>query len=124
MRAGKDLSASTTMIRKKKTVAKVRPPGAPRKRDVYLDQAVQTELAHRLSRLEGHVRGIRRMLEEQKSCDSLLIQISAVRAAINQVGAILLDNHLETCVAACIRNGQGDLELANLKAALAQAFKG
>jgi DNA-binding FrmR family transcriptional regulator len=66
---------------------------------IYLDQPVKLDLLHRLSRLEGHVRGVRRMVEEEVSCDDLLIQISAVRAAINQVGAILLENHLETCVA-------------------------
>jgi DNA-binding FrmR family transcriptional regulator len=107
---------STVGTRRRKRVA--------RKTDVYLDQAVQQDLLNRLSRLEGHVRGVRRMLQEHQSCDDLLIQISAVRAAINQVGAILLENHLETCVAACIRNGTGDLELAGLKAALAQAFRG
>jgi len=94
-----------------------------REPSVYLDKAVEVDLLHRLSRLEGHVRGIRRMLEQHQSCDDLLIQISAVRAATNQVGAILLENHLETCVAACIRNGKGEMELASLKAALSQAFK-
>jgi hypothetical protein len=67
--------------------------GFARKGNVYLDQAVEQDLVHRLSRLEGHVRGIRGMLQEHHSCDDVLIQISAVRAAINQMGALLLENH-------------------------------
>ncbi len=51
--------------------------------DVYLDPAVEKELQDRLSRIEGHVRGVKRMLGEHASCEDLLLQLSAVRAAIN-----------------------------------------
>lgn len=90
---------------------------------VYLDPPVEQNLLHRLNRLEGHIRGVRRMLQEHEPCEDLLVQIYAVRAAINQIGALLLNNHLETCVAACIRDGMGDAELAALKIALSHAFK-
>ncbi|MGH9805321.1 MAG: metal-sensitive transcriptional regulator [Candidatus Acidiferrales bacterium] len=90
---------------------------------VYLDPAVEEELQNRLSRIEGHVRGIKRMLSEHASCEDLLIQLAAVRSALNQSTARLLENHLETCVADCVRAGQGERALRHLKGALSQVVK-
>lgn len=92
-------------------------------KDIYLDPEVEQELQNRLSRVEGHVRGIKRMLAEHASCEDLLIQLSAVRAAVNKATARLLENHLETCVADCVRAGQGEKALRQLKGALAQVVK-
>ena len=92
-------------------------------KDVYLDPEVEEELQNRLSRIEGHVRGIKRMLAQHASCEDLLIQLSAVRAALNQATARLLENHLETCVADCVRAGQGEKALRELKGALGQVIK-
>jgi len=91
--------------------------------DVYLDSDVEEDLQNRLSRIEGHVRGIKRMLAEHASCDKLLIQITAVRSALNQAAARLLENHLETCVTECVRAGQGEKALRELKGALTQVVK-
>jgi len=92
--------------------------------DVYLDPEVEKELQDRLSRIEGHVRGIKRMLAEHGTCEDLLLQVSAVRAALNQVQARLLENHMETCVADAVRAGKGERALRQLKSALAQVVKG
>jgi DNA-binding FrmR family transcriptional regulator len=92
-------------------------------KDIYLDPEVEEELQNRLSRIEGHVRGIKRMLEEHASCDDLLIQLSAVRSALNQATARLLEGHLETCVAGCMRTGEGEKALRELKSALTQVIK-
>ncbi len=92
-------------------------------KDIYLDPEVEQELQNRLSRIEGHVRGIKRMLGEHASCEDLLIQLSAVRSALNQTTSRLLENHLETCVADCVRAGQGEKALRQLKGALAQVVK-
>ena len=92
-------------------------------KDTYLDPEVEQELQNRLSRIEGHVRGIKRMLAEHASCEDLLIQLSAVRAALNQATARLLENHIETCVADCVRAGEGEKALRQLKRALAQVVK-
>jgi len=91
--------------------------------DVYADRAVEEELQNRLSRIEGHVRGVKRMLAEHASCEDLLIQLSAVRSALNQATARLLENHLETCVTDCVRAGQGEKALRELKGALSQVIK-
>ncbi len=67
--------------------------------NVYLSPEVRQDLRSRLNRIEGHVRGIQRMLDEQEECEHLLIQISAVKAALNQVAIKLLDEHMSMCVA-------------------------
>ena len=72
---------------------------------VYLTPEVEKDLQDRLSRIEGHVRGVRRMLEEHRDCDDILIQIAGVKAAVNQVAIKLLQGHLEMCVACSIREG-------------------
>jgi len=92
-------------------------------KDVYLDPTVEDELQNRLSRIEGHVRGIKRMLAEHASCEDLLVQLTAVRSALNQATARLLENHMETCVTECVRAGQGEKALRHLKGALTQVVK-
>ena len=99
------------------------PRGTSTLSNIYLDPQVEEELQNRLSRIEGHVRGIKRMLAEHASCEDLLIQLSAVRSAVNQATARLLENHMETCVAECVRAGQGEKALRELKGALTQVVK-
>jgi len=56
------------------------------------------DLLKRLRRIEGQVKGIQRMIEEEKYCGDILIQVSAVRAATNKVGSLILKNHSMTCI--------------------------
>lgn len=98
-------------------------PKASAGAEIYLDPEVEKELQDRLSRIEGHVRGIKRMLQEHATCEDLLIQLSAVRAAISQTSARLLKNHMETCVADCVRSGKADKALRELKSALTKVLK-
>lgn len=91
--------------------------------NIYLDPEVEEEVQNRLSRIEGHVRGIKRMLSEHASCEELLIQLSAVRSALNQATGRLLENHMETCVADCVRAGQGEKALRQLKGALTHVIR-
>jgi DNA-binding FrmR family transcriptional regulator len=53
---------------------------------------------NRLSRIEGHIRSIKTMLEEGRDCSEILIQISAVQSAINKAGKVVLEDHLESCL--------------------------
>jgi|WetSurMetagenome_2_1015567.scaffolds.fasta_scaffold112296_3 CsoR family transcriptional regulator, copper-sensing transcriptional repressor len=76
------------------------------------------EVMDRLARIEGHVRGLRRMVEEDKDCPELLIQVAAVRAALNQVGRIMLEDHMETCVLEAAKEGKSEKAVAELKDAL------
>lgn len=64
------------------------------------------DLQNRLSRIEGQVRGIRKMVENDAYCTDILIQVSAVNAALNSFNKVLLANHIRTCVADDIREGK------------------
>lgn len=81
------------------------------------------EVLDRLSRIEGHVRGLRKMVEDDKDCPDVLIQVAAVRAALNQVGLILLEDHIENCVLEAAKEGSGEQAVENLKNALTKFIK-
>ena len=66
------------------------------------------KLIHRLNRLEGQIRGIKGMVENNAYCPDILIQSAAVNAAINAFNKELLANHIRTCVADDIRNGKDE----------------
>ncbi|MGE5553632.1 MAG: metal-sensitive transcriptional regulator [Betaproteobacteria bacterium] len=74
----------------------------------------------RLARVEGHIRGVRRMAEEGRPCEDVLLQIAAVRAALDQAGRILLEDHLESCVLEGIEKGDAAATVDRLKAALSK----
>lgn len=65
-------------------------------------------LVHRLNRIEGQVRGIKRMLENDAYCPDILVQVSAVNAALNSFNKELLASHIRTCVAEDIRQGKDE----------------
>ena len=64
------------------------------------------DLIHRLNRIEGQVRGIRNMVEKDAYCTDILIQVSAVSAALHSFNQQLLSNHIRTCVTDDIRAGK------------------
>ena len=64
------------------------------------------ELLIGLRRIEGQVRGIRKMVENEAYCTDILVQVSAVNAALNSFNKVLLANHIRTCVADDIRSGK------------------
>ena len=66
------------------------------------------KLIHRLNRIEGQIRGIKGMVENNANCPDILIQSAAVNAAINACNKELLANHIRTCVADDIRNGKDE----------------
>lgn len=66
------------------------------------------KLIHRLNRIEGQIRGIRGMLENDAYCPDILIQSAAANAAIHAFNKELLANHIRTCVANDIRNGKDE----------------
>lgn len=76
------------------------------------------KIVNRLSRIEGHVRGIKSMVQQNSPCPDVLLQIAAVRGAIDKVARIVLDEHLTECVARAAKDGNIDAEMEELKAAL------
>ena len=72
----------------------------------------------RLVRTEGHIRGIIKMIDEEKECPDILIQIGAVKAAIEKAGAIILEDHIEHCLIEAVKSGDVESQLQELKTAL------
>ena len=67
------------------------------------------DLIHRLNRIEGQIRGIRAMVEEERYCVDIITQVSAVTSALNAFNKALLSQHIKTCVADNIRSGNDDI---------------
>ena len=66
-------------------------------------------LINRLNRIEGQVRGVRKMVENDAYCVDILTQVSAIQAALNGFNRELLANHIRTCVMDDIRNGNDEI---------------
>jgi DNA-binding FrmR family transcriptional regulator len=75
-------------------------------------------IVNRLSRIEGHIRGIKTMVQQSSPCPDVLLQIAAVRGALDKVARIVLDEHLTECIARAAKEGDIDVEIEQLKAAL------
>jgi DNA-binding FrmR family transcriptional regulator len=73
---------------------------------------------NRLSRIEGHIRGVKTMVQESRPCPDVLVQLAAVRGAVDRVSRMILDEHLTECVARAAQEGNIDVEIEELKAAL------
>ena len=97
--------------------------GRPDSSAANLPADVRAELDSRLARIEGHVSGIRRMLSAGDDCDSLLVQASAVRSALNGVLVGLMEAHLESCVVPCAKSGKSDEALGRFRQALETVLK-
>jgi DNA-binding FrmR family transcriptional regulator len=72
------------------------------------------DIIKRLNRIEGQVKGIHRMVEEDKFCVDILIQIAAIRAAINKVGGLILENHSKCCIKNALRDENSEERLDEL----------
>jgi len=69
----------------------------------------KTKLANRLSRIEGQIRGIRTMIENDAYCNDILVQSAAVEAAVNSFSREVLSAHIHGCVARDIREGKDEV---------------
>jgi len=67
------------------------------------------KLIHRLNRVEGQIRGVKKMVEEERYCVDILTQVSAVQAALNAFNKELLINHIQTCVVEDIKSGDNEI---------------
>ncbi|MGZ6544384.1 MAG: metal-sensitive transcriptional regulator [Actinomycetota bacterium] len=76
------------------------------------------DLQDRLRRIEGQVRGLQRMVDEDTYCIDILTQLNSVNAALKAVGMGLLDAHVRHCVRESIEQGEGDEKVEELMAAV------
>jgi DNA-binding FrmR family transcriptional regulator len=80
----------------------------------------RSKLQARLNRIEGQVRGISRMVDEDKYCIDVLTQVNAIKAALDQVGLLLLEDHVKGCVVDAVREGAGTEKVDELIGAVAR----
>jgi len=81
---------------------------------------INPKVVNRLARIEGHVGSIKKMVETGRDCSEVLVQIAAVRSALDRAGRIILEDHLEHCIGDALANGEQQKAVDDLKAALKQ----
>lgn len=92
----------------------------------YLEVAIMKQcmdveaVTNRLKRIEGQVRGLMKMIEDDKSCEDILIQIGSAKAALHKTGQVILEGHLHHCVLDGIRDGNEDEVIKKLSSAIEQ----
>ncbi|HET7616008.1 MAG TPA: metal-sensing transcriptional repressor [Bacillales bacterium] len=77
-------------------------------------ESEKKQLINRLKRIEGQVRGLQNMVEDDRYCVDILVQLSAINAALKKVGYSLMERHTKTCVSNAIRSGNGDEQIQEL----------
>ncbi|HJT70278.1 MAG TPA: metal-sensitive transcriptional regulator [Terriglobales bacterium] len=75
---------------------------------VGIDTEIKASNLKRLRRIEGQIRGLQKMVEEDRYCADIIVQIASVQEALRSVGRALLKNHLHHCAAQAIRHGDED----------------
>ncbi len=90
---------------------------APDHPHVHSEESLR-RIVNRLSRIEGHIRGIKVMVQESRPCPDVLVQVAAVRGALDRVSRIILDEHLTECIGRAAKQGNIAAEIEELKSAL------
>lgn len=80
-------------------------------------------VVNRLKRIEGQVRGIQKMVEEDRYCVDVLVQISAIDAALKKVGFSMMERHTKHCVSHAVQSGEGDEAIDELMDVIKQFSK-
>lgn len=80
-------------------------------------------IMNRLKRIEGQVRGVQKMVEDDRYCVDILVQISAIQSALKQVGFTMTERHIKHCVSDAIKNGEGAETIDELMSVLKQFSK-
>lgn len=80
-------------------------------------------IATRLSRIEGQIRGIRNMVEEERDCEDIIIQLSAVSSAITNTAKVFMEDHMAHCVVEGIEKGETEQTIESLRRVFEQFAK-
>ncbi len=81
------------------------------------------DVISRLNKIGGHVHGVARMVDQDKPCDEILLQISAIQSALSKVGQIVLANHIEECIVGRINDKALKDEIRIFTAALSRLIR-
>ncbi|NLI93635.1 MAG: metal-sensitive transcriptional regulator [Peptococcaceae bacterium] len=90
--------------------------------ELQKDKSGKKDILVRLKRIEGQVKGLQRMLEDDKCCPDILVQVAAVRAAVNKVGVLIFEEHSKTCLKDAL-NADNNEALDNLIDVLGRFIK-
>jgi DNA-binding FrmR family transcriptional regulator len=90
---------------------------------VAVDPEIKDRNLKRLRRIEGQVRGLQKMVEEDRYCPDILTQISSVQEALRSVGRELMRNHLKHCATQAIRSGDGEAAEATYDELIEMIYK-
>lgn len=71
-------------------------------------EEIKEDIRKRLNRIEGQVRGIQKMIDSDERCNDILIQIAAIRSAINKVAGLILENYTQECIRSTINNNDDE----------------
>lgn len=91
---------------------------APQGDERHVVQPHKQALLKRLNRVEGQVRGIAQMIQDDRYCVDVLTQVAAIRSALDAVALQLLEDHTRGCVAAAVKTDGGDAAMAELMTAV------
>lgn len=75
----------------------------------YRTEDLKNDLLKRLSRIEGQIRGLLQMVEDDRYCDDILVQIAASKGALSAVSNLVLENHLKNCLVRDISQGESEI---------------
>lgn len=84
--------------------------GSEDRKAIGVDPEIKERNLKRLRRIEGQVRGLQKMVDEDRYCADIMTQIASVHEALRSVGRELMRNHLKHCATSAIRSGKGDAD--------------
>ncbi len=88
-----------------------------------VDGEIKKEVTARLKRIEGQIRGVDKMIQEEKYCIDIIQQINAARRALEKVALVLIQQHLKTCLTEAITNKKGSPKIQELMKTLDQFLR-
>src|ERR1700726_955425 len=97
--------------------------GTPERKAVGVDAAIKSSNLRRLARIEGQIRGIQRMVEEDRYCADILMQVTSAQEALRAVARALMRNHLAHCATHAIQSGSAEDRQAMYDELLGMIYK-
>ena len=79
-------------------------------------------MINRMARIEGHVRAVREMLISDRDCPEILIQLAAIRSALDGVARLVFEDHMDSCIVDAVETGNAEAQIADIKTAFARYF--
>lgn len=79
-------------------------------------------MVNRMARIEGHVHGVREMLITDRDCPEILIQLAAIRSALDGVARLVFEDHMDSCLVDAVETGNAEAKISEIKTAFARYF--